>query len=536
MLRLLGTIECSDPGTGQVLRLGQKPQALLALIAAHGSRGVRRERAISLLWGEKDDLSAAAAMRQCLHHLRQALAGASVAIDGDRDHVVLSSAPIDVWEFVELATRNDLADLDRAARLFRGDFAEGLQADYEEFAHWLSAEQLRLRAIACDVVARLAQLHIGPDTTAAGIALARRLIASDPLHEGCHRALMRMLAHGGMRAEALRVYEECRRTLRAEIDVGPSTETVALAAQIRNGNTPGPGAASTVEPVSPSETSASSSVARTVRRQVHPVATDRLLRAWQLFSQFTLETNFRARVELEAVVGIDPANDGALALLGWTHFFDYINSWTDNSEESYQRACVQVDRALVLGSGQPSPHSLRAKLLLWKLRHDEALQQANTAIEIAPTYAHAHFHLADVLVHCGLHDEGLRHIRIAMELDPVDYGMFRTIEALALFLTEELQGALRSAESALIRNPNYAWAHWLLAATHAKLGNYEAARAAAACARDVNPGLQARFGGAYTPLRLEPDRARLVQALACVDVTSRGALETPGIAHVRPAG
>ncbi len=511
-LRLLGPIECVTTATGDVIRLGRKPQALLALIAAHGSRGVTRDRAIGLLWGEQDEHSAGAAMRQCLHHLRRSLAGTGVTIDADRERIALAGTPTDAREFAELAVRDEVADLERAARLFRGEFAEGLPADDEAFAQWLRAERLRLRGLARDVVERLAGHQAGPQATAAAIELARRLLASDPVDERCHRALMQLLDRSGMRAEALRVYEQCRRTLRDELDVEPSSETVALAERLRGATTHGSGATAKQSP--PGPTSGSSAAARVARREAHPAALDRMLRAWQLFSQFTAEANSQARVELESAIGIDPDCDAALALLGWTHFFDYIDAWTEDPEESYRRACVQAERAFALASDHPSTHQLKAKLLLWKEHYDEALRHARIAVELAPAYAYAHFNLADVLVHCGLHDEGLRHIRIALELDPVDYGMFRTIESQALLLKGDAQGALRSAESALTRNPDYVWSHRLLAAVHSQLGNFEMARAATRRAYDLNPRLRPRFDGAYTPLRLERDRACMADAYA----------------------
>lgn len=514
MLRLLGEIECVGAGTQEPVRLGQKPKALLALIAAHGHHGVTRERAVALLWGEQDEQSGAAAMRQCLHHLRRSLEGTGVTIAADRDRIALQCTPTDLQQFAELAARDDAAAFAAAARLFRGDFAGDVRADDGEFAQWLALERSSVRGLAHELLERIAGRVGDPDATAAGIGLAHRLLALDPVHEGCCRALMRMLEHGGLRAEALRVYEACRRALRTEIDVEPSTETAALAARIRSTDPSGHQGLAARIPGTFAHLPGSGGVPRAARTGVHPSAMDRFLRAWQLFSQFTAQTNLQARIELEAAVAIDPFHGESLVLLGWTHFFDYIASWTDDPEESCRRAGVQAERALALGGDRGFPRHLLAKLALWNQRYDEALEHARIAVGTAPAYAHSQFHLADVLVHCGRHDEGLRHIRRAMELDPVEYGMFRTIEALALFLTGDLQGALASAESALVRNPNYAWSHWLVAATQARMGNYEAGRAAARRAHEVNPRLQARFGGAPTPLRMARDRALFVDAIA----------------------
>jgi molecular chaperone HtpG len=64
---------------------------------------------------------------------------------------------------------------------------------------------------------------------------ARRLVSLDPLDESTHQRLMYILAISGKRAAAIEQFQICRRTLRTEIGVEPSSETLAVYEKIRSG-------------------------------------------------------------------------------------------------------------------------------------------------------------------------------------------------------------------------------------------------------------------------------------------------------------
>ena len=69
-----------------------------------------------------------------------------------------------------------------AARLYLGDFAEGIDPDDDEIARRIEAERVRLRALAQDVLGRLGACETNPQTNEVAIGLARRLLALDPAH------------------------------------------------------------------------------------------------------------------------------------------------------------------------------------------------------------------------------------------------------------------------------------------------------------------------------------------------------------------
>ena len=88
------------------------------------------------------------------------------------------------------------------------------------------------------------------------LALARRWLELDPLHEPAHRALIRLYARSGDRAAALAQYRECVRTLSRELGVPPLAETTRLYEAISEGTLEAPAAASAPAPAQGAPTAA----------------------------------------------------------------------------------------------------------------------------------------------------------------------------------------------------------------------------------------------------------------------------------------
>ena len=97
---------------------------------------------------------------------------------------------------------------------------------------WIEGERraladLRLHALECTVEAELRR-----GNPADAEREAEQLLLLDPLRESGYRLLMRALAAGGNAAQAVRVMETCRRTLRAEGGLSPSAETELLFGEV----------------------------------------------------------------------------------------------------------------------------------------------------------------------------------------------------------------------------------------------------------------------------------------------------------------
>ncbi|MBI3825661.1 MAG: hypothetical protein HY294_06685 [Candidatus Rokubacteria bacterium] len=85
-----------------------------------------------------------------------------------------------------------------------------------------------MRALECLAAVALAN---GEHPLAA--QLAREVVDLEPFRETGWQRLMRALAGGGNRAEAVRAYTQCKKLLADELGVAPSPETEAIARGLR---------------------------------------------------------------------------------------------------------------------------------------------------------------------------------------------------------------------------------------------------------------------------------------------------------------
>ncbi len=515
VLRLLGDFSLETPFSAGPVRVGRKAQALLALAATHGTSGVSRSRLVALLWPDHSDEDARSALRQCLHLLRRALGTAADGLDSEGDHIVLREAAfeVDIRRFEALAGRADLASMQAAAELYRGDFLDALDAGVE-FTPWAEAERQRLRDVAQGLLARLSDRADGATASEAMVQFAYRLLANDPVHEGCYRALMRLHARAGLRAKAVQTWGECRRVLRRELGVEPSSQTLALVDQLRLCAEPALSAA----PAAPAGGPAS--IAAPARRPEDAAVVDLLLRGWQFFTLMTPESMAMAREAYAAAVALAPGSAEAVAKLGWTHWMDSISGWVSDPSASFEMAHQCATRAIACDPDHMLPHALMGKVLLWRMEHEAALEQLQMAVALAPGAAYAHFHLADAAMWCGRCDESLAHVNIALALDPNDHGMFLTIRGYALWMVGEHRGAQAAFTSAITRNPAYLWPHSGMAAVHYELGDLRSARNAVATACSLNRRVSLSFVRNVLPFRVTAHRERLLAACAAAGMRS----------------
>ncbi len=508
MLRLLGGIEWPRPDAAALPSLGRKPRALLALAAANGQRGLSREQLSALLWPELDPGAGAAALRQCLHLLRRTLGEFATVIDARRDRIGLRAQHVDLFAFEALAGRDDLESLSAAARLYRGEFCEGLLAAEDEVAREIDSERARLRQLAHRVAARMASIAKDKAAIELAIGLARRLLARDPLHEACLRTLMELLALGGLRAEALGAYAGFCETLRRELAIEPSAETAAVAQRLRAS-------------VPPATTGGLLFPAAAV-----PAAVDQIVRAWSLLRRPSPENMRLAREGAEAALRIDRNYSTALVVQGWTHWVDWVLGWSETPNQTWARAVELTDRALAIEGDKAQAQMLRAAILVWERRHDEALELVLAATRTAPYFAHAHHQLANVLMFRGQPAEALQHFRRARELDAEDMGGFLQAEAVAHFMLGELTEARQLIERAITRNPTSPWAHLCAVAIYSDLGALDLARAEARVVAELCPRWR------YGVFRAQRDRERFAAAWARIGLApeaERG--QPPGAAN-----
>ena len=228
-LTLLGAFAlATDDGRALPLPT-RKDRLLLAYLALSPGRAHPRERLAGLLWSDRAEAQARDSLKQSLASIRQTFRQAGLdPLRTDRDTAALEPdrIEIDAVEFARLAGSSTPPE--RAAVLYQGELLEGIDGLGSDLDAWLRTERERLSDLAGRVVEQLALCADGRADTDHALRLGRRLLARDPLREPVYRALMRLLARKGERAEALKLYATCRDALKRDLGVEPDIRTEEL--------------------------------------------------------------------------------------------------------------------------------------------------------------------------------------------------------------------------------------------------------------------------------------------------------------------
>jgi DNA-binding SARP family transcriptional activator/class 3 adenylate cyclase len=233
-LNLLGRVELYSPPGASVMLASRKSVALLALLALHPARTVRRERLLAVLWEDASEQQARASLRQALASLRRELGGTDQVLgSGDALRLPAGVVQTDVAEFEAASASTDRASLERAAELYRGALMEGFSPRAPAFEEWLGIERQRLHERAIRTLSTLLDRNFENGATQAATETALRLLALDPLQERAHRMLMRLYVRQGRISAALQHFGVVRGLLARDLGVPPEPETTALYREIR---------------------------------------------------------------------------------------------------------------------------------------------------------------------------------------------------------------------------------------------------------------------------------------------------------------
>lgn len=225
---------------------GRQGRMALAMLVAERDHPISREQLAEELWPGQPPAAWEPALRAIVSKLRAALAPVGLA----RDAVSSSFGcyqlhlPGDAWVDLDAAAA---AVHEAEAALSAGDVRAAYGPTFVGFqitqrpllagasGPWIDTRRaalhaLRLRALGCVLA-----WNVAVGDRAGASAAGETILGLDPFSEPTYRAMMRMHAEDGARAEALRVYERCRRLLAEELGVPPSAETETLYVELLRG-------------------------------------------------------------------------------------------------------------------------------------------------------------------------------------------------------------------------------------------------------------------------------------------------------------
>jgi len=204
-----------------------------------------------------------------------------------------------------------------------------------------------------------------------------------------------------------------------------------------------------------------------------------------------LRTNFEdvklAKHNLEKAIELDPNFGLPYAYLAQIHAIDYVNGWSDDPQDTIRQAHELAKRGVNLMPDDAHVHLAFGSILLWQRRHDEAIAEAERAVELDGNYAYGLFELGWYLQYAGRATESLEYFDRATRLDPHHADQFLHFMAQAHFQMANYEEAIDILQRRLVRNPQSDASRMLLAACYGHLGNLDAARVVWGEIMSINP-------------------------------------------------
>lgn len=212
---------------------------LLKAIVAFGAGGVKEEQLVDALWPETDGDTAHQTFKTTLHRLRQ-LIGDERAVHVREGRVTLDPqfCWVDAFAFEFLLERAEhlLGENQKGGSLIEGErFAEKALSLYkgpflgeEASESWIIAYQERIRSKFIRAVSKLGNHFERIGQWDRAVECYQKGVEADELAEEFYQRLMISYLSLGRKAEAIAIYNRCRKILQNALGIDPSPGTKAL--------------------------------------------------------------------------------------------------------------------------------------------------------------------------------------------------------------------------------------------------------------------------------------------------------------------
>lgn len=223
-------VESEDGSRRQTVR--PRRLALLALLAAAGTKGRSRDQILAILWPDSPPERARAALSQTLYSLHG---------DLDVDVMVATTAELrldparlssDIDAFRKATSARDWL---RAGSLYSGPFLDGFYLhDAPEFERWVDEERAALAREGARAIEHVARAAGEGGRLEEAAELWERLARIDPLNSGYAAGYMEALARIGDRAGALAHGQAHAERVRQELETDPDVMVLRLLTTLRD--------------------------------------------------------------------------------------------------------------------------------------------------------------------------------------------------------------------------------------------------------------------------------------------------------------
>jgi len=204
-------------------------------------------------------------------------------------------------------------------------------------------------------------------------------------------------------------------------------------------------------------------------------------------SSFSAADLFETRRLLQLSLSIDANYARSYAQLAYAYqaawafplSSEFLNPSVLDQAHQFARKAVQLD------ANSPLAHASLGTVLSWLGKHEESITEFDRANALNPNLVDWRFGAA--LLYAGKSRRAIDVLEACTRLDPFYPSVTSLFLGFAHYMLEQYAQALPLLRACVSRSPNFRSGHVVLAATHARLGQLEKARAEAAEVLRIQP-------------------------------------------------
>jgi adenylate cyclase len=227
----------------------------------------------------------------------------------------------------------------------------------------------------------------------------------------------------------------------------------------------------------------------------------------------TKENNAYARQLFEEAIALDPNYVWPYVHLGWTHFWDARNGWSESPRKSIHKGFELAQKTLAMDDSIDGAHTLLGAIYLVSRQYEKALVEGERAVALNPNGAWNHFVLGGIVSCLGRWEDGIVFAKKAIRLDPFPRGIYSFIIGRAYFMTAQYDEAISIFKKILQLDPNKWPSHVFLAACYSSSNRQQEAAAEVKEVLRINPKFSLTSYARTLPYKNKSDIERYISAL-----------------------
>jgi tetratricopeptide (TPR) repeat protein len=225
------------------------------------------------------------------------------------------------------------------------------------------------------------------------------------------------------------------------------------------------------------------------------------MKGMECFLHVNKQHNAQARNYWEQSFKLDENSVLTLTLLGWTHLFDFIYSWSESPLESFSKAEEFVNKALSLNDSLDGPHVLMAWLHLYKKEYNEAIEEAKRAVALNPNGADSLALLGFIAQMVGEIETAIRNLNKAFRLNPIPPLYYYYFLGGAYYFDGQYEKAVEIINRSISVDSEVLIPYPTLICCYIELNKYDKAKKAVKKIQEIDPNYSLEYQMSVLPIK-----------------------------------